>query len=33
MIIVHRFHIEPTKEQEQKLFQTLELCRSSTTQP
>ncbi|ATY84589.1 transposase [Kyrpidia spormannii] len=27
MIIVHRFHIEPTKEQEQKLFQTLELCR------
>lgn len=27
MIIVHRFHIEPTKEQEQKLFQTLGLCR------
>jgi len=27
MIIVHRFHIEPTKEQEQKLFQTLNLCR------
>ena len=27
MIIVHRFHIEPTKEQEQKLFQTLTLCR------
>lgn len=27
MIIVHRFHIEPTKEQGQKLFQTLTLCR------
>ncbi|SFR09089.1 RNA-guided endonuclease InsQ/TnpB family protein [Desulfoscipio geothermicus] len=27
MIIVHRFHIEPTKEQEQKLFLTLTLCR------
>lgn len=27
MIIVHRFHIEPTREQEQKLFQTLDLCR------
>lgn len=27
MIIVQRFHIEPTKEQEQKLFQTLTLCR------
>lgn len=27
MIIVHRFHIEPTKEQEQKLFQTPTLCR------
>ncbi|NSW82778.1 MAG: IS200/IS605 family element transposase accessory protein TnpB [Syntrophothermus sp.] len=27
MIVVHRFHIEPTKEQEQKLFQTLALCR------
>ncbi|SFG64428.1 putative transposase [Desulfotomaculum arcticum] len=27
MIIVHRFHIEPTKEQEQKLFRTLTLCR------
>ncbi len=27
MITVHRFHIEPTKEQERKLFQTLTLCR------
>lgn len=27
MIIVHRFNIEPTKEQEQKLFQALTLCR------
>lgn len=27
MIIVHRFHIEPTKEQEQKLFETITLCR------
>lgn len=27
MIIVHRFHIKPTEEQEQKLFQTLTLCR------
>jgi len=27
MIIVHRFHIEPTEEQKQKLFQTLTLCR------
>lgn len=27
MIIVHRFHIEPTKEQEQKLVQTLAFCR------
>jgi len=27
MIIVHRFHIEPTKEQEQKMSQTLTLCR------
>jgi len=27
VIIVHRFHIEPTKEQEQRLFQTLHLCR------
>jgi putative transposase len=27
MIIVHRFHIEPTIEQEQRLFQTLTLCR------
>lgn len=27
MIIVHRFNIKPTKEQEQKLFKTLTLCR------
>ena len=27
MIVVHRFHIEPTKEQERKLFETLTLCR------
>jgi len=27
MIIVHRFYIKPTKDQEQKLFQTLNLCR------
>jgi len=27
MIIVHRFHIEPTIEQEQRLFQSLTLCR------
>jgi len=27
VIIVHRFHIEPTREQKQKLFQILNLCR------
>lgn len=27
MIIVHRFHIEPSKKQEKQMFQTLGLCR------
>ena len=27
VIIVHRFHIKPAKEQQQKLFRTLSLCR------